>query len=279
MLTQQQKEDRKLGIGGSDVAIILGLSSFKTPYELYLEKTGVKEIQYEETPQQYWGNVLEPIIIAEYQKRHPGEIVGFPDTLVHPFYDFMRANVDGYIESTNTVLEAKSSSAFMSSEWGESGSDVIPLGYLVQVAHYVSCFNADKADIALLLGGNDYREFIYKRDYELEQTVINACKDFWDCVNNLMEPRLAEISDLKLKYGNSTPGKSVLMDDKIADLMPKFSEVKQQQKKLTEIEKDYKFTLIEFMKDAEHIVDGDGNPVVAYKSNKRGTRSLLLKGV
>lgn len=278
MLTQQQKTDRLQGVGGSDVSIILGLSSFKTPYELYLEKTGQAELDTEETPQQYWGNVLEPVIVQEFIKRNQ-VIVEFPDTIVHPFYDFMRANVDGYIPSLNAVLEAKSSSAFMSSQWGEDGSDVIPMSYLVQVAHYVSCMNATEARIALLLGGNDYREFIYTRDYELEQTVIEACKNFWHCVQNNIEPELINIDDLKLKYPRETPGESIIAHGDILELMPKLSENKQQQKQLKEIENDFRFKIIEHMKSAECLTDGDGKPLATYKTNKRGTRTLLLKGV
>ena len=49
MITQQQREERKLGIGGSDMPIILGLSNYKTPYQLYLEKIGEAESTYEDT--------------------------------------------------------------------------------------------------------------------------------------------------------------------------------------------------------------------------------------
>ena len=41
MITEKQRQERKLGIGGSDMPIILGLSTYKTPYQLYLEKTGI----------------------------------------------------------------------------------------------------------------------------------------------------------------------------------------------------------------------------------------------
>ena len=63
MLTDEQRSKRHEGIGASDTPIIMGYSSYKTPYQLYLEKTGILIPEQEITEQQYWGNALEPIII------------------------------------------------------------------------------------------------------------------------------------------------------------------------------------------------------------------------
>ena len=40
VISQQQLSDRNKGIGSSDAAAILGLSSYKTPYDIWLQKTG-----------------------------------------------------------------------------------------------------------------------------------------------------------------------------------------------------------------------------------------------
>jgi len=68
----------------------------------------------------------------------------------------------------------------MAHEWGEDGSDTIPMQYLVQVAHYCATLNADCAYIAVLIGGNQYREFKYTRDLQLEATPNDAAKKFWE---------------------------------------------------------------------------------------------------
>jgi predicted phage-related endonuclease len=58
MLTAEQLEARKAGIGGSDVASIVGISPWKTKHQLYLEKRG--EIEEEQLTSEviHFGNVL-----------------------------------------------------------------------------------------------------------------------------------------------------------------------------------------------------------------------------
>lgn len=277
MLTNQQLLDRTEGIGGSDVAIILGLSDFKTPLELYLEKKGKVEIDTTQTPLQEWGHRLEPVIIEKFIENN-NVTVSRPDTIVHPLYDFMRANVDGIINETNRILEVKCCNSFAASEWGEPGTDEVPLKYLVQGVHYVSCANVSGSDYAVLIGGYDYREYIYNRDSILERKIINACSDFMDCVKSGNEPEPVKISDLKLKY-NPQPGKQILINEDLMVTIPQLSDIKQKKKELDELENEYKFEIAKYMADAECLVDGNGKPVATYKANKKGNRSLLLKGV
>src|SRR3954465_6664627 len=103
--------------------IILGLSNYKTPYQLYLEKSGLLESTQEETQLQYWGNQLEVVIRKEFRKRNKVRVTTPKETFVHPFHQFMRGNIDGFIPKLNAVFEAKCSMQFMASEWGEHGSD------------------------------------------------------------------------------------------------------------------------------------------------------------
>lgn len=61
--------DRQKGIGGSDVATILGLNKWKAPYQLWLEKTGQIEIEESDSEPAYWGNVLEEVVAKEFTER------------------------------------------------------------------------------------------------------------------------------------------------------------------------------------------------------------------
>ena len=70
MITEQQRNERNQGIGGSDMPVILGLSSYKTPYQLYLEKTGQFKSEQEQNQFQYWGEQLEGVIRDEFAKRN-----------------------------------------------------------------------------------------------------------------------------------------------------------------------------------------------------------------
>ena len=105
-------------IGGSDIAAILGVSSYKTAYQLYLEKLGLAQ-QDEETEWQYWGKTLEPLV-REHFKASTGFAVTQPDAIVHPQYPFLIGHLDGFIEQENAVLEIKCASDFMRYKWAEA---------------------------------------------------------------------------------------------------------------------------------------------------------------
>ena len=279
MITQQQREDRKLGIGGSDMPIILGLSNYKTPYQLYLEKIGETESTYEDTELQYWGHQLEPIIVQEFMKRNNVTVQESPDSYVHLFHDFLRGNLDGFIPELNAVLEVKCSNQFMAKEWGEEGSDVIPMQYLVQVAHYCAVTNADCAYIAVLIGGHDYREFKYTRDLDLESKVIDAAKKFWECVQNKTPPEPINQVDLRLMYPKHDPEKTITIEPDVAEQLTTLVDTRFKIKALSEVEEKYKFNIMQFMKDSECLVNEQGIPVITWKANKRGSRTFLMKGL
>lgn len=276
MITEQQRKERKLGIGGSDMPIIMGLSSYKTPYQLYLEKTGQIDSGQEESQLQYWGNQLEEIIRKEFEKRN-NVVVETAETLVHPVLDFLRANIDGFIPGLNAVLEVKCSSSFMASEWGEDGSDVIPMQYLVQVAHYCAVTNADCAYIAVLIGGNDYREFKYERNMALEEKVINAAKKFWDCVQDKTPPDATNQIDLKLMFPRHQPEKIKTIDEPLAEQLTTLTETRFKIKQLSEVEDKYKFNIMQFMEDAEVLVNSNNEPIVSWKSTRNGQRRFVIK--
>lgn len=292
MITEQQRKDRMLGIGGSDMPIILGLSNYKTPYQLYLEKKGILSTSDEMSQLQYWGNRLEGIIRDEFSDRNNVLIQTADHTIIHPFYDFMRANIDGYIPDWDAVLEVKCSSQFMAHEWGEVGkgnipkeyagygplTDEIPMAYLVQVAHYCSVLNAPSAYIAVLIGGHDYRQYKYTRDFELEKTVIDAGQAFWDAIQNDTAPPATNQMDLRMMYPRHASGKSIAISDEIYSHILNLNDSKAKIKELQEIEEESRFTIMQYMSDCECLTNEAGVPLVTWKTNKRGSRTFLLKG-
>ena len=276
MITEDQRQQRMLGIGGSDMPIILGLSRYKTPYQLYLEKKGIVSTGDEMTPVQYWGNRLEEVIRDEFSIRNKVKIET-PNTLIHPILNFMRANIDGYIVDWDAILEVKCSSQFMANEWGEDGSDAIPMAYLVQVAHYCSVKNANSAYIAVLIGGNDYRQYKYVRDFELEKSIIEAASSFWEAVQKDLPPPAVNQIDLKLMYPRHNQGKQINLSDDVYTHFNKLTEVKAKMKELQEIEEESRFKIMEHMKDGETLINQEGRPLCTWKCSKNGQRRFLLR--
>lgn len=276
MLTEEQRINRRNGIGASDSSIIMGYSSYKTPYQLYLEKTGLVTDEDEETEVQYWGNALEPIIIKRFSEENNLEIT-FPDTVYHPDYPFIFANLDGWIPSENAVVEAKSANSFQRREWDGALDDGIPLQYLIQIAKQVAVTNATRGYCAVLIGGMEYKQFVYERDHELEELIIQADIDFWDCVTKRIEPEPINTSDCRLKYKTPHPDKVRESTFKTSHALEMLANVKLQMKKLTDDEDRFKMHLMSYMGDAEYLAGMNGEILATWKANKKGTRVFNIK--
>lgn len=277
MLTDEQRLKRKNGIGASDSPIIMGFSSYITPYQLYLDKISESQEPREESEQQYWGNTLESVIIKEYEKRS-GNKISLPDTIYHEYMPYMFANLDGYVEDKRIVVEAKNVSSFMRQQWGEQGSDTIPMAYLVQVAHQCIVANADHGIVACLIGGNEYRQYTYTRDKELEDMIVSAVDDFW--FNHIIprkEPESITIEDSRMKFNTVDPNTTITADHEIESISMGLNELKKDKLALEQKEIECKMKIMEYMKHSETLTDAQGNVLVSLKKNKKGSRVFLIK--
>ena len=166
MTREQFLLDRKKGIGGSDVASILGVSPFRTALEVYHDKTRPELVFDEPTEDMQRGVRVEKYILQEYSERSEVELNTNIPTIVDKQYPFMRANIDAKVIDANVVVEAKSTKAPISS-W-ESG---IPEYYKAQVAYYAMLTDANYVEIPVLFSGWKYACFTYWRDEAYEAKV------------------------------------------------------------------------------------------------------------
>lgn len=186
--------------------------------------------------------------------------------------------MDGLIPEWNAVWEGKTANEFSKDQWGEAGTDLIPTPYLLQVATNCAVTNLDHAYISVLIGGNKYREYVYKRDRELEDKILDAVCEFWDCIQNSRMPEPSNISDLGLLYPTATIGKSKIITEDLHMSLMDFKAINAEIKKFEAKAEKIKFDLMNYLEDAECLVD-EGNKVLAsYKTNKKGSRSFLIKG-
>lgn len=276
MLTDEQRAKRIEGLGASDSAIIMGFSSYKTPYQLYLEKTGIITSEEELTEAQYWGNALEPLIIKRFSEEND-VIVSFPDTVYHPDYDFIFANLDGWIESENAIVEAKSANAFQRKEWDMAITDGIPLSYIIQIAKQCAITNASRGYCAVLIGGIEYKQFTYERDAALEELIIRSDREFWHGVQNRIEPDPKNTADCRLKFRQAIPDKVVHSSYKISSILADLMNVKMKIKHLQDDEELYKVNIMSHMGDGEYLLGMEGELLATWKPNKKGTRVFNIK--
>ena len=175
-LTLEQLKFRQTGIGGSDVAAIIGISKWKTPLELYQEKTHEPMIIEETNDAMHFGSLHEPMILAEFKRRNPEmEVYGCDLTSELPDIPWIKYSPDGYvIENGNKgIFEAKT--ARSDQDW----EDGVPDYYACQVMWYMFAEELSFAYVAVLFGGNEWRQYKIEANHTKEQEMYNACSNFW----------------------------------------------------------------------------------------------------
>lgn len=172
-------EERRKGLGGSDAAAILGLSRWGTPLSVWLEKKGEIE-SGDQSESMYWGTVVEPAIRTRYMEQ-TGRKVWKPDGVIrHPVESWMLGSPDGIVIGERRGVEIKMVDRFAADEWGEPFTDQAPAYYLVQCCHYMAITGFPVWDIAVLVGGNDFRIYTVRRDLAFEKTMIDRLREFWN---------------------------------------------------------------------------------------------------
>lgn len=261
---QEWLEWRRKGIGGSDVAAIAGLSPWKSPVAVWLEKTGQVESK-ESGEAAYWGTVLEDVVAREFSIRTGLKIRRRNAILQHPEHSWMLANVDRFIVGSNEGLECKTTSAFNAKEW--EGED-IPAQYIIQIQHYMAVTGAKSWWIAVLIGG---QKFLYKkveRDDELIEQLIEIERNFWEnhVVKNVppeLDGSLASTELVKRMYPRATLPAIDLPSqakDLVADLENVKAELKLLEERKSELENKLKHLL------GEHEEGKIGDTVVTWKN-------------
>jgi len=94
MLRDEWLAIRAQGIGSSDAAAAIGLSSYKCSLSLWLEKTGRQQPEDLSNKEAVvWGTVLEPVLAKMYAERTGRKVRRVNAVLQHPEYPFMLANL------------------------------------------------------------------------------------------------------------------------------------------------------------------------------------------
>jgi putative phage-type endonuclease len=107
-ISTEQKNARWAGLGGSDAPVLLGLSPYKTPFQLHLEKTGqVDPPDLDDLEHIRWGNILEAPVAAEFTRQTGLPVAKVNTTMIHKRLPFMLANIDRRIVGKPELLEVK----------------------------------------------------------------------------------------------------------------------------------------------------------------------------
>ena len=271
---------RKSGIGGSDIGAIMGLSRFRTAYDVYLEKTGQKAPDPDNNAI-HWGNVLEDVVAKEYQGRTGRKVQRINQMMRHPDYDFVIGNIDRAVVNpdimgnvrwkdgrltTDRILECKTANGFTAKLWGDAGTDYVPDAYLTQVQWYMLLTGCQYADLAVLIGGQDYRIYNINRDDDLITYMLEYARTFWNNTVKGIPPTPTTAAEAGHKFANAAAGKAVELDTSFSSEFQRLKQIKEETKALADEEDSIKARIMSAMADAE-TATLDGITVCTWKGS------------
>lgn len=229
---EQWLRDRQQGLGGSDIAAVAGLSPYQTPADVYYSKTEPLGDDAPSEPMR-WGSLLEPVIRQHYAEV-TGRSVMTPATMYrHPEHPFLLATVDGVAVDADgecRLLEIKT--ARTSEGWGEPETDEVPDHYAIQVQHYLSVLGLQSADLAVLVGGSDFRIYCIDADERVQAYLVEIARRFWEQVERREPPDPVSAEDVRRRFPRNTVDDAAEGSDEHAKAWQRLLEIKAQSKAL-----------------------------------------------
>lgn len=232
-INKQWVEARKNGIGGSDVASIMGLNKYSSPLNVWLVKTGREESpDLSDNQAVEWGNRLEDVVADKFADEHPElQVRRRNATMVSIKRPWAFANIDRWVTDGHGnvgILEVKTVGMRRAADWDNG----VPLYYLTQVMHYMSVTGYQYAWVAVLIGGQEFREYYIERDEQDIQAIDDAVDTFWrDFVETDTAPALIgndpEANALLSQHSDPSTEFIAMLDEDVS-MLDELQEIKDQ---------------------------------------------------
>lgn len=259
---------RKLGLGGSDMSAVLGVNQWRSPLDVWLDKTS-DTVEEKESEPMYWGTILEDIVAQEFAKRTGYKVRNNNFTLQSEEYPYLLANIDREIVGLDAGLECKTANAFKAEEWQ---GDNVPDAYYIQCQHYMAITGKASWWIACLVGGNTFYYKEIKRNDEVIRAIIDTGREFWHLVETKTMPAPDDSKAcgeaLKKLYKHSN-GKTIELPAEYSNAALDYLRIKMQIKELKTQMQGIENLLKDYMKDNEKATAGDHT--VTWKTTKPKT--------
>lgn len=180
-LTAEQLALRQTGIGASEIAAVAGLDPHRTPLDVWMLKRGLDE-PFAGNAFTRWGERLEAVIAGAYAEVR-GVLLDTRDTLRHPGEPWMLATPDRVVLDSaggeERLLQVKNRGLRQADRWGEPGTDQVPDEVAAQCHWEMAVAGLHLCDVAVLIGGNDFRIYTLRRDPEIETALTGIGRRFW----------------------------------------------------------------------------------------------------
>jgi putative phage-type endonuclease len=279
--------DRRTYLGSSDAAAVLGISPWRTPYQVWQAKTSPVPLVEEDKKVFTRGKRLEPVVLQmlgdddereKIAKMFGGgklKIVERNARATDPEFPYLSSEIDAVAEiivgkSRETInVEVKTVHPSKAYQWGEEFSDEIPLWYAVQILFAQGVTGRSRTLTAVLIGADDLRLYVVDRDEALIAGIRTKMADFWRTnVVGLIPPPLSTLADVNEMYRRDA-GSTAIARGPTIDHVQALADLKRQAKEIEERAADLERMIKEEMKDASALVDAGGRRLATWKTFER----------
>ncbi len=258
-------QERAKGIGGSEIAAILGLDSYKTPLQVFLDKTGQSE-PFKGNEHTRAGKKLEAVVVDYFVEETGAEIIAGNDGIVQQQLlskPFILGTVDRIYKLNDTfgVLECKTTQKTID-------LDDLPKSWFCQLQWYMGIFGLKKGSIAWLERGLNFNIVSVDFDADLFTFMVNEAEKFW--VNHVqagIPPEPINSTDIDKLFRSSTAGKTIEANEDTALVVSELVEVNGHIKTLEEKADALKEQIKLVLRDSEQLTYF-GNTLLTWKSSR-----------
>lgn len=261
--------ERRTGIGGSDVAAIMGFDPWREPLDVWREKVLGDESR--ETPGMRRGRIFEAPVLAKYAALTGAKLL----PLEGPIRDGWRiGNLDGIarIDGWNRGVEVKTQSS--DEEWGEPGTDDVPVYYQTQAQWYMDLAHLEEFDFPIVLWPSHAASLrnligltpaeivdalgisVYSMQYNATaaKQALEECERFWRDHVLTRVPPLPRSPEAAGRNWYSVAGKSVPADDRVIELLREYDAIREEDAEIKTRRERVKFQLSVIAGEADAFV-------------------------
>lgn len=261
---------RKTGIGGSDIAAIMGMSPWRSPLMVYMEKT--TGVVSEDSERMLWGRLNEDAVAQETARRVGGKLLSTPGIRRHPGVPYFFASIDKALHMPDGLLglECKTAGAEQKDKWFAGP----PQHYVCQVQWYLMVTGWRGFILSCLFGGNQLRLWQIEPDAHLHHQMQDAAIAFWRMVQDRTPPEATDLDNgiLATQYPQDS-GCVIPADDELGRLADSYLQAAEALATWQSMKDSHAARIKQIL--GENLGTEDGR--ISWKTNKAGVRSLKVK--
>jgi putative phage-type endonuclease len=277
------------GIGGSEIAAVMGLSKWSGPHSVWAEKVapfdpdavGERKLIFDV------GHALEPVALEYLENAIGLAVVADVPTLAHPDYEWARVNLDGVAwtvavcgldETWNKAIrldqivggvEAKTTDGRNLATWDNEG---VPIYYQCQCQWQMFVTGFDRVFVPVIFGGRTFRYWVVERDEEDIAALLEGARQFWRYVQTKTPPPIdaseAARAYLVDKYGHEAKGEAVELDDDASRWVAQYEEAKNLEEVAAEMKAEAANHLLASIGDAPAGIAPTGHRISVVRSRR-----------